>query len=117
MDELVVGIPRRRHDRDRRLERRLGGVWRGIGVGEIVDHLFNAHGIFWRQVARVQGAAREAVGRCIDVNREGGNGLACDLLDRALLFGIELVAVFLLCDGYLLIDDISVRVGGTIDVT
>ena len=95
MDEFVRAVPRRREHSDVGLERHLGGLRPRVVVGEVVDHLLDAHGVFLRQAAGVQRAPREAVGRGVDVDRERGDGLLRDLLHRVVGRSLELVAVLL----------------------
>ena len=57
VEQLGLGVPRRRIDRDGRLERRLGDCRAGIVVVEIVDQLLDAHGVGGRDIALLEGRA------------------------------------------------------------
>ena len=99
--QLVGWLPRRRHHGHRWLERRCGAFGARIGVGEIIDHLLDAHGIFRRHAAGHQAAAHEAVGGRVHIDGEGRDGLRRHLLDRVRGEGLELVAVLLWRNGLL----------------
>src|SRR5207253_6387030 len=65
----VLRIPRRR----RNLHRRRDRVWSGrlrIRVAEVVDHLFNAHGILRRPLILRDESPHVRVRRRIDITRE-----------------------------------------------
>ena len=89
MHQLGVLVPRRRHDGDGRVERRRR-VFRAFPViGEVVDHLLDAHRVGLRQGALLQRAAREGIGGRVDVDREcrnrilrgGFHGVGLEVLD------------------------------------
>ena len=62
----------------------------GVGIGEVVDDFFDAHGVFGRQAAVVEKAAHVGVTAGIDVDAEGGNGLLGNGFDG--VFRLLLVA-------------------------
>ena len=75
-------VPGRREHADRRQERHVGALGARIGVGEVVDHLLDAHCVLRRQPSAVERTPHERVGRGIDVERERRNRLLRHLLDR-----------------------------------
>ena len=99
MDELVGSIPGRGDDGDRGLERCVGSFGRGVGVGEIVDHLLDAHRVLLRHFPGIEGTAREGIGGRVDIEREGRDGLGGDLLDAIVREHRQLVAVLLDLNG------------------
>ena len=65
-------------------------------IGEVVDHLLDADRVGLRQVAFLQRAPREGIGRGVDVDREGRDRVFGGGVDRIGLEFLDAVAVFLL---------------------
>ena len=74
-EEPVLFVPGAARDLRRHRERLARG-WIGIVIGEIVDHLLDAHRVARRPLVLGQEAADIAVGRAIDVDRERREGIA-----------------------------------------
>ena len=81
------GVPRRGHQRDVGGERRLAVLGGLVVVGEVVDQLLHPHRVVRRPLPPIQRRAHEAVGRGVDVDREGRHRLFGDHLDR---MGVEI---------------------------
>ena len=97
VDELVGGVPRRGQHRDRRPEGRAAVLGQRIVVGEVVDHLLDAHGLLRRQLRRIERPAHEGIGGAVDIDREGRDRLARHALDRVGGWRREAVAPVLGC--------------------
>ena len=75
VDKPGAVIPGRGRDGDRRLEG-MRAFGRGVGIGEIVDDFLDADG-FARAAGTPghQGGTDDGIGRRVDVDGEGGDGL------------------------------------------
>ena len=78
----------------------LNGVARRVRtlpvIGEVVDHLLDADRVGLRQIAFLQRAPREGIGRRVDVDREGRDRVFGRRMDRIGLELLDAVAVFFL---------------------
>ncbi len=96
--QLVLRLPGRGCDLgvDRK---RVVALGLGVVVGEIVDELFDANGVPRRQLAVLHDEAPHvAVGRAIDVDREGRQGIGGDgdegiLDDLVIVFAVARLAL------------------------
>ena len=96
---LLAGVPGRGQHRDRRPEGRAPVLGQRIVVGEVVDHLLDAHGLLRRQLRRIERPAHERIGGAVDIDREGRHRLARHALDRVRGRPSEAVAPVLGCLG------------------
>ena len=71
LEQFGLVVPRRRHHRHRRPERRFEAGGRRIVVGEVVDQLFEPHRVGLRQRAVAQHAPHIRVRCRVDVDRKG----------------------------------------------
>lgn len=96
----LIATRSRRVSRVPRGGRQLGGdaeqhvaLGLGIGVGEVVDQLLQAHCILGRQAAVVEETAHVGVGASIDIDAESRHRLLGHCLHRAALDPLVLLAV------------------------
>ena len=92
LEQLGLGVPRRRDHRHRRLERRIETARRRIVVREVVDHLFEPHRLGLRQIAVLEQAAHIGIGRRIDIDRERRHRLGTRHLQPVLVELLKAVA-------------------------